>query len=300
MATLLLLLISSCLATITSLRLSMQAQLSGHALIVQNKGGGHGTIGYSVCKQLRKLHPNLKVTLLQEKCNRNKEPFSSYNELESLGVTIIDDEISSGSTQLKNEQFNFVIDNWSKSEANATFISEIAKNSNCEQLVFISSGGMYKDSNVLPCVETSPVKTNAARKCEAIYQSSTIPYTFVRPQYLYGAHSNKHYLDYFIGRAIRCLPIPLPLHGDQLLSLTHHDDAASMVIHTLSNHAINDVFNCVGSRYITYRGLCELIHDALGTQEDDRKYLFYEPQDFDQWEGEGVQVGTIPYLYPIP
>lgn len=41
--------------------------LTGKALIVQNKGGGHGSIGYHLCKQLITNNPELKVTILQDK-----------------------------------------------------------------------------------------------------------------------------------------------------------------------------------------------------------------------------------------
>lgn len=41
---------------------------------------------------------------------------------------------------------------------------------------------------------------------------------------------------------------------------------------------------------ITYKGLSDAIHKALGNNVDtDAKYLFYEPKDFDNWDGSGVQ-----------
>jgi len=60
-----------------------------------------------------------------------------------------------------------------------------------------------------------------------------IPFTFLRPQYIYGPNANKRYLDFFIGRAARKLPIPVPLHGEQLVCLTHIEDVASLIATTL-------------------------------------------------------------------
>lgn len=51
---------------------------------------------------------------------------------------------------------------------------------------------------------------------------------------------------------------------------------------------MNQVFNCGTDRYISYKGLCTLIHDELKNGEDVRKYLFYDPNEFDHWKGSGA------------
>ena len=257
------------LALIILLAATQATRLSGRCLVVQNKGGGHGTLGFSLCKELRALHPELSVTLLQDKSNPKKEPFASYGELEALGVKIVntDDVSGDGAKKLASagDKFDYVVDNWSKNEENAATVIELAKAVGSKQLVFVSSGGMYKGGGVMPCTETSEVKTNDARKIELAVVASQLPYTFVRPQYIYGPKSNKRYLDFFLGRVHRQLPIPLPLHGDQLLSLTHIEDAAQLVALSIGQpQAINQVFNCGTDRYITYSGLCQILHDLAG------------------------------------
>lgn len=64
---------------------------------------------------------------------------------------------------------------------------------------------------------------------ELALQSANLPFTFIRPQYIYGPKSSKRYLDFFIGRAARKLPIPLPLSGQQLVSLSHIEDVCSLI-----------------------------------------------------------------------
>ena len=59
--------------------------LVGKALIIQNKGGGHGSIGYHVCNSLISENPDLEVMILQDKCNYAKQPFASYEELKNRG-----------------------------------------------------------------------------------------------------------------------------------------------------------------------------------------------------------------------
>lgn len=65
-----------------------------------------------------------------------------------------------------------------------------------------------------------------------------------RPQYIYGPLTNKRdYLDWFFDRVVHGLEfIPLPLHGDQLVALTHAEDVASMLASVVGNElAVNQV-----------------------------------------------------------
>jgi len=81
-----------------------------------------------------------------------------------------------------------------------------------------------------------------------IKTAAGLPYTFLRPQYIYGPKSNKRYLDYFLGRALRKIHIPLPLHGEQLVALTHEEDVAALIAATLANpKAINPPSGLDGS-----------------------------------------------------
>lgn len=266
--------------------------LSGKVLIVQNKGGGHGTVGYQLCKELLAANPDLQLTVLQDKeCNYEKPPFSSYDELKTAGVNIVDANISDGADVVlpdgfKTQGFDYIVDNWSKGEENANFVVDIAKTSNAKQLLFVSSAGMYKPSGQAPHVETDDVKENGPRKVELTVEASGIPYTFMRPQYIYGPKISKRYLDYFVGRAYRKLPIPLPLTGEQLVCLTHIEDVASLIAAAVGHpNAMNQVFNCGTDKYVSYKGIAELFHDALGNDDKLRQYMYYDPLDFSHWKG---------------
>lgn len=287
--------------------------LGGKLLIVQNKGGGHGSIGYQLCKNLKTENPSLEVVMLQDKCNRKKEPFNAYDELTALGVQIVEENVSNSFlfhtfylilcvqlSDIKTSEalpksvlegkFDFIVDNWSKGPENSNVFIDVAKKAATKQYVFISSGGMYKAGNVMPIVETDAVKdTNGARTVELSLIASQVPYTFIRPQYIYGPKTSKRYLDFFIGRAARRLPIPVPLSGQQLVCLSHIDDVATLIAATIDHPAAkNEVFNCGSDEFISYQGLCSLIHTTVGVEEKDRKFLYYEPKDFDQWDGSGV------------
>eukprot|EP00595_Chromulina_sp_UTEXLB2642_P003157 CAMPEP_0196765942 /NCGR_PEP_ID=MMETSP1095-20130614/15663_1 /TAXON_ID=96789 ORGANISM="Chromulina nebulosa, Strain UTEXLB2642" /NCGR_SAMPLE_ID=MMETSP1095 /ASSEMBLY_ACC=CAM_ASM_000446 /LENGTH=353 /DNA_ID=CAMNT_0042125369 /DNA_START=32 /DNA_END=1089 /DNA_ORIENTATION=- len=274
-------------------------------LIVQNKGGGHGSIGYQLSKTLLSQYPGAKVSILQDKCSYSKEPFSSYNELESLGVSIVVSELTgsnSGSTTfssiegIKGKSYDYVIDNWSKDEKNATFVADIAKNSATKQLIFISSAGMYSGiPGLQPLVETDSVKSsNGPRKVETVYEKAGIPFTFLRPQYIYGNKISKRYLDFFIGRIVRKLPVPVPLSGDQLVCLTNLEDTAGLISAAIGHPAaFNEVFNAGTDRYISYKGLISIIDSALG-HETASKILSYDPKNFPEWDGK-EDVAEFPF-----
>ncbi|KAJ1431846.1 hypothetical protein B484DRAFT_448158 [Ochromonadaceae sp. CCMP2298] len=277
------------LSCAASLRLSMTARppLTGKALILQNKGGGHGTVGYQLCKELVAANPGLEVTMLQDECNYKKTPFDSYADLEALGVKIVNAKLGE-KTDLTAD---YIVDNWSKRPENAAWAIGIAKASNAKQLMFISSAGMYKPDGVTPHTETDSVKTNDPRTVELAVQESGVPYTFMRPQYLYGPKISKRYLDFFIARVTRSLPMPLPLSGEQLVALTHIEDCASLLAAAVGHPAaLNEVFNCGTDRYVSYKGICDMVHDTLGTPAEERKFMYYDPKDFVHWKGSGAQV----------
>merc|ERR1719247_3432489 len=58
------------------------------ALIIQNKGGGHGEIGYHLALQLRR-EKGMEVTVLHEGPNKGKPPHNAYGDLDAAGVDVI-------------------------------------------------------------------------------------------------------------------------------------------------------------------------------------------------------------------
>ena len=308
-------------------------------LIVQNKGGGHGEIGYQLCKTLQSTHAGVDITVLQdEACDYKKPPFSKYeSDLLSKGVKVINTPLTGDGAgpaafdPVKGMQFDYIVDNWSKGADNANCVIDVAKSSGTAQHIFISSAGMYKTegTDAPGATESSEVKENDARKVEMAVAGAAIPYTFLRPQvdlnlsshshyysitlnhivsillqhlflfqlvfqynllcptntisfqYIYGPNANKRYLDYFIARAARKLPIPVPLDGEQKVAVTHIEDISSLIISTMGKDAaMNEIFNCGTDNYISYNDLCKGIHKALGNADSDCKITYYEPKDY--------------------
>ncbi len=284
----------------------VSTRLSGKKLlIVQNKGGGHGSLGYYLTENLLKYNEELKVsskppvhfTIWQEKTNFQKSPFKETIELQSKSSNIFSIDSSALNPDSKPDSvdsFDFVIDNWSKSAQNVSQILDSRRSKGIpSQYVFISSAGMYQQEELYPLTEVAKVKdSNDVRKTELAIldqlkrpELSSIKYTFLRPQYLYGSKSSKNYLSYFIGRVVRDRPVPVPLSGDQLVCLTHQQDAASFILAAIGNpKAQNQIFNLGTHRYISYKGIVELIHKAVNPDATKTKFVHYDPLHYPNWK----------------
>jgi len=281
-------------------------------LIVQNAGGGHGEIGYELCKTLcTQLGPESHITVLQDsKCDYSKPPFSVYDELVSIEknrVRVIPSSMDLTTSICEDGNFDIVIDNWSKKKEDFALIKDnVNVKDSVKQYVFISSAGMYIQNGLHPHTESddvTPPDMNGARQVEVAIESSGIAFTFIRPQYIYGPNMNKWYLDYFFecvaetgtGDALKVLPLPAP--GDQLVSLTHIGDVSSLVAATVNNPiAINQGFNCGTDRFISYNSLAYLalraMYDASpmsggekeATIQSKLEFAYYDPLILDKAE----------------
>ena len=91
-------------------------------LLIQNKGGGHGEIGYHLALNLVK-EKGMGVTILHEGPNKGKPPHASYGDLEEAGVKVlwVDSPADADAPALLDgKSFSVVIDNWSSASAIAS------------------------------------------------------------------------------------------------------------------------------------------------------------------------------------
>lgn len=98
----------------TSLRMSS-------ALIVQNKGGGHGELGFQLAKNLSSNSKITSITILQDAaCNDSKEPFASYSSeiphVKVVKANLADETMTAEDMQtlLGGQSYDYVWDNASK------------------------------------------------------------------------------------------------------------------------------------------------------------------------------------------
>jgi hypothetical protein len=154
--------------------------LSASALIVQNKGGGHGELGYQLARNLISNDKISSITILQDSArNPAKEPFASYST-DLPNVRIVEADLGDESTTAEDVMsllgggtYDYVWDNASKGDTGAgKAVVDCAKAWKSRMLVFVSSAGIYKpDGTVsffvvlipfladLVCVGNNPIRS---------------------------------------------------------------------------------------------------------------------------------------------
>lgn len=286
--------------------------MSASALIVQNKGGGHGELGFQLAKTLQSNYQEkiTSITILQDdKCNDEQEPFQSY-KTDIPDVKIIKTNLSSSSSSDDDDDeksitaeslqsilggddvsYDYIWDNASKdAKGVGKAICDCAKSWDSTLLCYVSSAGMYqpsydKDDDDYPMPETTPVKYVAGQNQYEMYAVELdLPLVSFRPQYIYGPKSNKYdYIDFYFDRLVRELPIPIPGDGTQKVSLTNSVDVASLLASVLGNEdaAKNQrFFNCGTDKLVTYTDVAYLCAEAAGIPKEKVAIEYYEADIF--------------------
>lgn len=262
------------------------------ALIVQNKGGGHGELGYQLAKTLSSNSKVSSITILQDDaCNDEKEPFKSYTtdipDVRVVKAKLADESMTAADLQKilgDGESFEYVWDNASKKpEGAGKAVCDCAKGWGTKVFTYVSSAGMYQPSEdtTFPMSETTPIKETAG---QALFDSYAVelglPLVSFRPQYIYGPKANKYdYIDWYFDRLVRDLPLPIPGDGKQKVSLTNSEDVASLLASVLNNEeaAIGQCFfNCGTDDLISYDDVAYLCADAAGISRDSVKIQHYD------------------------
>lgn len=169
-----------CFACIAS---SVHALNAKKVLILQNKGGGHGEIGYSFSKLVTSPSSKtpMEVTILQDSSyKKTQQPFSCYNQLNNVQIQEMKlSDTSAVTSFIASSKFDAVIDNNSKDPQAALAFASAAIDNGSQKYVYISSGGMY--TGAAPGVrgykeECCAVKEdNDCRKVLLLSPNSSIP-----------------------------------------------------------------------------------------------------------------------------
>ena len=254
--------------------------MADSALIIQNKGGGHGEIGYHLALELAKER-GMSVSILHEGPNKSaKPPHNAYGALADAGVEVMwfdDLESPEAVAAVSGKSFDAVVDNWSKSPEQIKPYAELGKKWGVENFAYVSSAGMYKGEFSSAIGEGTEVKSTGQRQAEELLGEMGLPWSCFRPQYIYGPAQGKTYLKYFFDRVTRGRPVPVPNGGDQMVTMTHAADNAAMIAAAVGNpKAAGEVFNCATSLLISYDELAALCAKAAGAAPP--KIVHYDPK----------------------
>ena len=266
--------------------------MAGEALIFQNKGGGHGELGYQLAKTLQNADQITSVTILQDDaCDGTKEPFKSYAadlpDVKVIKASLADEDMTADDVNalLGGGSFEYVWDNASKGPVGSgKAICDAAKGWNPKLFTYVSSAGMYQptDDTVFPMAETTPIKKSAGQaQFEAYAADIGLPLVSFRPQYIYGPKANKYsYIDWYFDRICNGEPLPIPGDGTQIVSLTNSEDVAFMLASPLNNETAaveQRYFNCGTDIQLSYDNVAMLCAQVAGV--DEYKIVHYDASE---------------------
>ncbi|MEO0407051.1 MAG: NAD-dependent epimerase/dehydratase family protein [Cyanobacteria bacterium P01_A01_bin.135] len=187
--------------------------------------------------------------------------------------------------ELAGERFDAVFDNNGRSLSDTQTLVE-ALGGNFQQLIYVSSAGVYLKSDQMPHVEGDPVDPKSRHlgkhETEAYLAEQGLPFTSVRPVYIYGPQNYNDIEAWFFDRILRDRPVPIPGNGMHLTQMGHVDDlAAAMVAMLGCEPAKGKIYNISGERAVTFDGLARACAMAANKSPEDVPLVHYDPADFD-------------------
>ncbi|MCP9938691.1 NAD-dependent epimerase/dehydratase family protein [Synechococcus sp. Cruz CV12-2-Slac-r] len=154
------------------------------------------------------------------------------------------------------------------------------------RFVYVSSAGVYADSELWPLDEESPLdpsSRHAGKACtEDWLRQQGIPFTSFRPTYIYGPGNYNPVENWFFARICQDLAVPLPGDGSTITQLGHVDDLAMAMARCLEVDAsINRIYNCTGSKGVSFRGLVAAAARACGKDPSTVEMRSFDPSCLD-------------------
>ena len=187
--------------------------------------------------------------------------------------------------KLSSENFDAIFDNNGRELSDTQPLAEIFKD-RVQHFIYMSSAGVYLKSDQLPHIEGDAVDPKSRHKgkheTEAYLAEQGLPFTSIRPTYIYGPQNYNDLEAWFFDRIVRDRPIPIPGNGFHITQFGHVKDLANAMAAVLGNDkAVRQIYNVSGDRYVTFDGLARACAEAAGKSPDSLKIVHYDPKKFD-------------------
>jgi len=186
---------------------------------------------------------------------------------------------------LAGESFDAIFDNNGRELSDTQPLVELFGDQ-VQHFVYVSSAGVYLKSDEMPHVEGDAVDPNSRHKgkfeTEEYLAAQQIPFTSVRPVYIYGPQNYNDVEAWFFDRVVRDRPLPIPGSGMALTQMGHVADLAAAMAAVLGNEqAIGQIYNISGDKAVTFDGLARACAIAAGKDPASLKLVHYDPKAFD-------------------
>jgi nucleoside-diphosphate-sugar epimerase len=187
--------------------------------------------------------------------------------------------------KLTNTEFDAVFDNNGRELSDTQPLAEIFKD-RVQHFVYMSSAGVYLKSDQMPHVEGDAIDPKSRHKgkhdTETYLAEQGLPFTSIRPVYIYGPQNYNDLEAWFFDRIVRDRAIPIPSHGQHFTQFGHVKDLAQAMTQVLGNpKAIGQIYNISGDRAVTFDGLARACAQAAGKDPASLKIVHYDAKQFD-------------------
>lgn len=187
--------------------------------------------------------------------------------------------------KLAGREFDAVFDNNGREASETAPLVEMFRG-RLQHFVYVSSAGVYLQTDRPPHLEGDPVDPNSRHKgkfaTEELLAGTDLPWTAVRPVYIYGPQNYNDLEAWFFDRILRDRPLPIPGNGLHLTQLGHVADLARAMVAILGNpRASGQIYNISGDRFVTFDGLARACAAAAGKDPARLELVHYDPKQFD-------------------
>ncbi len=193
---------------------------------------------------------------------------------------------SEGLAALQDRPFDVIVDSSGRTLEDTRQVIE-RTGPPSHRLVYVSSAGVYADSELWPLDEASPTDPQSRHAgkldTEAWLRQEGIPFTSFRPTYIVGPGNYNPVESWFFDRIVHGRPVPLPGDGSTITQLGHVSDLAAAMARCIEvEAATNRLYNCTGSQGISFRGLVAAAARACGTDPEAVEIRSFDPAGLDK------------------
>jgi nucleoside-diphosphate-sugar epimerase len=188
--------------------------------------------------------------------------------------------------QLQGRRFDVIVDSSGRSLEDSSAVIACT-GAPSHRFVYVSSAGVYADSELWPLHEDSPTDPQSRHAgklhTEAWLRQQSIPFTSFRPTYIYGPGNYNPVESWFFDRIVHGRPVPLPGDGSTITQLGHVEDLAAAMARCIEvDAATNRTYNCTGLQGISFRGLVAAAARACGRDPGAVEIRSFDPAGLDK------------------
>ena len=219
--------------------------------------------------------------------NYDVDIFTRGNKPNPNGTNLIkgDRNDTEGIKKLKNNKYDVIFDISGRELAQTKNLIDTINN-DFKRYVYVSSAGVYKDSQELPLTENDSIDNESRHigkyETEKWLIENKIPFTSFRPTYIYGPGNYNKIENWFFERITNSIRIPIPFDGSLITQLGHVSDLTDVMIKCLSIiKTKNNIYNCSGERGVTIKGLINICADVCNIDRNNLMLASFDHKKLD-------------------